>query len=156
MNGHVTLNTDGTFVYVNTNPAADSWQYEACDSSGACVAATVSVTINQQAPTVSCVLPKQVDVVGDAVSIDLSLLFTPPAGQSLSYSATNPPPTLSIIGSLLSGTLTTSGTYTSALNATTVPGGASASENVIFEVLPAGDILLRDGFDAGTTSQPCQ
>ncbi len=156
-NGHVTLNTDGTFVYVNMNPVADSWQYEACDASGACVAATVSVTINQQAPTVSCVLPKQVDVVGDAVSLDLSLLFTPPAGQTLSYSATNPPPTLSIMGSLLSGTLTASGTYTSALNATTtVPGGASASENVIFEVLPAGEILLRDGFDTGTASQPCQ
>ena len=90
------------------------------------------------------------------VSIDLSLLFTPPAGQSLSYGATNAPPALSIVGSLLTGTLTTSGTFTSALNATTVPGGASASENVIFEVLPAGDMLLRDGFDTGTTSPPCQ
>jgi hypothetical protein len=155
-NGQITLNPDGTFIYVNTNPIADAFQYEVCDPMGACVPATVTVTINGNAPSVICVLPKQIDSVGDVINLDLSLLFAPPASQSLSYSATNPPPTLSIMGSLLSGTLTTSGTYTSGLNATTVPGGVSASENVIFEVLPAGDILLRDGFDTGTASQPCQ
>ena len=116
----------------------------------------MSVTINASAPTVSCVLPTQVDKVGDAVTLDLSLLFTPPSGQSLTYSATNPPPPLSIIGSLLTGILSTSGTYTSALNATTVPGGVSASENVTFQVLPAGDILLRNGFDDPSQAQACQ
>jgi VCBS repeat-containing protein len=164
-NGHVTLNPDGTFAYVNDDPAqgVDGFQYEACDPEGACDAATVSVTVNGEAPTVSCVLPRQVDVVGDTVNLDLSLLFTPPPGQSLTYSGTNLPPSLSIVGSLLTGTLQASDVppsppyaYASSLTATTVPGGVSANENVIFQVLPAGEILLRNGFDGPTQSQPCQ
>jgi hypothetical protein len=161
-NGHVTLNTDGTFVYYNDDPApgVDSFQYEACDPDGACDAATVSVTVSGEAPTVSCVLPRQVDVVGDTVNLDLSLLFTPPAGQSLIYSGTNLPPSLSIVGSLLSGTLqagdVAGSPYSSTLQATTSPGGMSASENVVFQVLPTGEILLRNGFDDPSQSQPCQ
>ena len=41
-----------------------------------------------EAPTVSCVLARQVEVVGDTVGLDLSLLFAPPANDTLSYSAT--------------------------------------------------------------------
>lgn len=162
-NGHVTLNLDGTFTYYNDDPApgVDSWQYEACDGEGACSAATVSVTIDPNAPTVTCVLPRQVDVVGDTVNLDLSLLFAPPANESLSYSATNLPPSLSVVGSLLTGTLQASDValspYTSTLMATTVPAGVSAIEDVVFQVLPTGEILLRDGFDGpGALSQPCQ
>jgi hypothetical protein len=151
------VNADGTFTYTNTNPVpgADSFQYEACDSFGACVGAAVSVTIDPSAPTVTCVLPPQVNMVGDAINLDLSLLFAPPPGKSLSYSVINPPPPLSIMGSLLTGILDTSGIYMSTLKATTVPGGVSATENVQFQVLPTGEILLRDGFDIGT-SPPCQ
>jgi hypothetical protein len=162
-NGHVTLNLDGTFTYYNDDPASgvDGWQYEACDSYGACTAAVVSVTIDPNAPTITCVLPRQVDVVGDSVNIDLSLLFAPPANESLSYSAMNVPPSLSIVGSLLTGTLQASDVsfspYASTLSATTVPAGVSASEDVVFQVLTTGEILLRDGFDGpGSSSQPCQ
>jgi uncharacterized repeat protein (TIGR01451 family) len=162
-NGHVTLNLDGTFTYYNDDPALglDSWQYEACDSYGACTAATVFVTIDANAPTITCVLPRQVDVVGDTVNLDLSQLFAPPANESLSYSAMNVPPSLSVVGSLLTGTLQASDVtlspYTSTLRATTVPAGVSATEDVVFEVLPTGEILLRDGFDGpGSLSQPCQ
>ena len=52
------------------------------------------------------------------------------------------------MGSLLTGTLTASDVpptppyaYASTLRATTTPGGASASENVIFQVLPANEIV---------------
>jgi VCBS repeat-containing protein len=162
-NGHVTLNPDGTFSYVNDDPTqgVDSFQYEACDIQGACVAATVSITIDGAAPTVTCVLPKQVDVVGDTVSIDLSRLFAPPPGQTLTYGAANVPPSLAISGSLLTGTLQPGDappappyTYDATLTATA--GGASASENVTFQVLPTGEVLLRDGFDgAQSVQQPC-
>jgi VCBS repeat-containing protein len=161
-NGDITLNTNGTFTYVNTNSnaATDELQYETCDSQGACVAATVSVVMNQNAPTVTCVLPRQVDVVGDTVNLDLSLLFTAPAGQSLTYSADNLPMSLSIVGSLLSGILQASDVpgspYASTLRATTVPGNVSATENVIVQVLPTGEIIFRNSFDDGTASQPCQ
>jgi hypothetical protein len=161
-NGDITLNTDGTFTYVNTNPDAstDELQYEACDTHGACVAATVSVVINQSAPTVTCVLPRQVDVVGDTVNLNLALLFTAPAGQSLIYSADNLPASLSIVGSLLSGILQASDVpgspYASTLRATTVPGNVSATEDVIFQVLPTGEIIFRNSFDDGVASQPCQ
>ena len=160
--GHVTLDPAGTFTYFNDDPNAgpDSWQYEACDPDGACVAATVSVTINAAAPTVTCTLPAQVDSVGDAVSIDLSLLFAPPAGQSLTYSGGNFPPSLSILGSLLTGTLQTSdlpnSPYHSTLKATTAPGGVSASENVTFQVLPTGEILFRNGFEDPSQQSACQ
>jgi hypothetical protein len=156
-NGTVTLHGDGTFIYINTDPApgSDSWQYEACDGSGACVSATVSVVVDASMPTVTCVLPTQINGVGDSVSIDLSSLFSPPSGETLSYSVTSPAPSLSIMGSLLTGTLDTSGNYLSALTATTVPGGASASENVLFEVLPAGEIILRNGFDFPGQSPSC-
>jgi len=163
--GHVTLNTDGTFTYYNDDPAlgVDSWMYEACDSDGACTGATVSVTVDNSAPTVTCTLARQLYVVGDTVSIDLSLLFAPPAGQTLSYSATNVPPSLSVNGSLLSGTLQANDappappyTYGSTLIATTVSSNISASESVTFQILPTGEILLRDGFDGGqTVQQPC-
>ena len=156
------LNSNGTFSYTNTDQTADTdaWQYEVCDPQGACVGAKVSVTINHEAPTITCVLPRQVEVVGDAVNLDLSLLFAAPVGQSLTYSATNLPPSLSIIGSLLSGTLQTSDVpgspYPSVLKATTVPDSVSATEDVIFQVLPTGEILLRNGFDGSNPPQPCQ
>jgi VCBS repeat-containing protein len=162
LNGHVTLNTTGTFVYTNDDvgTGADSFQYEACDDDGACVAATVSVTIDSSAPTVVCVLPRQVDVVGDFVSLDLSALFAAPPGHTLDYSGTNLPASLSIIGSLLTGTLQATDVpgspYASTLKAATAPGGVSASENVVFEVLPVGEILWRDGFDGASSPQPCQ
>jgi len=77
------------------------------------------------APTITCLLPRQVNEVGDTVNLDLSLLFAPPAGQSLSYGGTSLPPSLSIIGSLLTGTLQANDVpgspYTSMLKATTVP-----------------------------------
>ena len=160
-NGHVTLNDDGTFVYVNDFPIDDDFMYEACDDFGACVPAMVSITINQAAPVVSCLLPRQVNEVGDTVSIDLALLFTPPPGQSsLSYSATGLPPSLSVVGSLLSGILQANDVpgspYASTLTATTSAGGASASENVMFQVLPAGEILLRNGFEDAAQHPPCQ
>ncbi len=163
-NGHVTLNADGTFTYYNDDPAlgVDSWEYEACDSDHACTAATVSVTINGNAPTVTCMLPGQVNVVGDTISIDLSLLFAPPSGQTLTYTATNVPPSLSITGSLLSGTLQANDVpalppyvYPSTLTATTLGTSLSASENVTFQVLPTGEILFRSGFDNGVSAQPC-
>jgi uncharacterized repeat protein (TIGR01451 family) len=157
-NGHITINPDGTFVYVNDNaaPGIDSFVYEACDGKNACDAATVTVSIVTGTPTVTCILPNQLDVVGDTVNLDLSLLFAPPAGDTVSYSVTGAPPSLSIIGSLLTGTLDTAGTFVPMLNATAVAGGGTASENVEFRVLPAGEILLRNGFDIGDPNMACQ
>jgi hypothetical protein len=157
-NGHVTLNADGTFVYVNDDPSSgfDSFEYETCDDAHACDGGAVGITIVTGVPTVTCILPSQLNIVGDAVNLDLSLLFAPPASDTLSYVVTNAPPTLSIIGSLLTGTLDTAGTFVPTLKATAVAGGGSASEQVEFRVLPTGDILLRDGFDSGSPPPPCQ
>jgi VCBS repeat-containing protein len=157
------LTVDGGFIYHNNagDPATtDSFVYQACDVHGACAAATVSIAIDTDMPTVVCVVPTQVDVVGDVVNLDLSLLFTAPAGQALTYSAINLPPSLSIVGALLSGTLQASDVpgspYASTLTATTVPGGVSASEDVMFQVLPAGEIVFRNSFDGGSPAQACQ
>lgn len=112
------------------------------------------------APTVTCLLRRQVDVVGDTVSVDLSLLFAPPPGQTLAYGAANAPPSLSVVGALLTGTLHESDvppapyTYAATLSAA-VPGGGSAEQEVVFQVLPTGEILLRNGFEDPTPSVPC-
>jgi hypothetical protein len=117
--------------------------------------ATGVLTVDTGAPTVTCVLPSQVDIVGDFVSIDLASLFMPAPGSTLTYSANNPPLGLSIGGSLLTGTLATAGTFTSTLIATTTgPGGLSASEDVMFVVLPLDELVFRDGF--GDSVPQCQ
>ena len=116
--------------------------------------ATAILTVDSNAPTVTCVLPNEVDIVGDMIDIDLSSLFTPPPGQSLIYGATNPPTGVSLAGSLLTGTLATAGTFTTTLMATTaVPGGTTASEDVVFDVLPLDELVFRDGF--GDPATPC-
>jgi hypothetical protein len=159
--GTVELAADGTFAYAD-DPAdaatTDRFDYEACNTHGVCKKETVTVTVDGDAPSVTCILPAELNEVGDAISLDLSLLFAPPPNQSLTFSGTNLPPSLSIVGALLSGTFNASGTFTSTLTATvSSPGGASASENVVFQVVPDGDILLRDGFDPpGTGELPCQ
>jgi hypothetical protein len=117
-------------------------------NAGTAAGVTATLTIDAGTPTVSCVLPMQVGIVGDAVSIDLSTLFAPPPGQSLTFGASGAlPPSLSLVGSLLSGTLDTAGSYTPTLTAS-VAGGGTATENVTFDILPSGEtIFLRDGFD---------
>lgn len=116
------------------------------------IAANGTLTIDPDAPIVSCVLPTQIDDVGTTVSLDLSKLFAAAPGESLTFSGANLPSSLSIMGSLLTGTLDTAGTVASTLTATNaIPGGAHADETVNFVVLPANETLQRDGFD-GT---PC-
>ena len=118
------------------------------------------VTGGAGAPTVVCVLPPLVESVGDTISIDLSLLFTPPPGQSLSFYGTYLPPSLSIVGTLLTGTFQPGDVpappyaYASTLHAVAVPAGTSASEHVTFTVLPAGERLFNDTF--GGDQGPCQ
>jgi len=67
---------------------------------------------------------------------------------------------LAIIGTLLSGTLQANDAagspYGSTLKATTTGTGLGASENVTFQVLPTGEVLLRNGFDGAASAQPCQ
>jgi hypothetical protein len=94
-----------------------------------------------------------VDIVGDMVDIDLSTLFAPPPGKSLVYDVTNPAPGLTLVGSLLSGTLSTAGTVTTTLKATATPGGMTASEDVRFDVLTLDELVFRDGF--GDPATPC-
>jgi hypothetical protein len=132
--------TTSTIVSGNAEPAAG---------------ATAVLTVDASAPAITCVLPIQVGIVGDMVSIDLASLFMPPPGWSLIYSVSNPPPGLSMAGSLLTGTLAAAGTFTSTLTATsTGPGGLSASEDVIFDVLPLDELVFRDGF--GDPIPQCQ
>jgi hypothetical protein len=160
--GSIQLDPTGRFTYQNdaTDPAAtDAFEYEACNSHGACAKGTVAITINGNAPIVTCILPNQLNEVGDTINLDLSLLFAPPPNQALTFSGTGLPSQLSIMGSLLTGTFGTSGTFTSTFTATvSAPGGASASESVVFQVVPDGDILLRNGFDPPDEGQqqPCQ
>lgn len=116
--------------------------------------ATAVLTVDSNTPSVTCVLPNEVDIVGDMIDIDLSTLFAPPPGKSLVYGVTNPAPGLALVGSLLSGTLSTAGTFTTTFEATATPGGMTASEDVQFDVLALDELVFRDGF--GDLAVPCQ
>ena len=116
--------------------------------------ASAVLTVDSNIPSVTCVLPDELDIVGDMIDIDLSTLFAPPPGKSLIFGVTNPAPGLTLVGSLLSGTLSTAGTVTTTFEATATPGGLTASEDVQFDVLPLDELVFRDGF--GDLAVPCQ
>ena len=164
--GVLTLNVDGTFNYSNTasdSATSDSFMYEACDVHGACAAETVTIDIGSgsgSSPTVTCTLLKQVNVVRDVVSIDMTKLFVSPTGDTLSYSETGLPLSLLVNANtgLLTGTLATTDNvgspYAAKLTATAHPANTSTSENVTFVVLSVADHIFRNGFDK--PPQPCQ
>jgi hypothetical protein len=178
LHGTLELNPDGTFTYTNSvsDPAtSDGFEYEACDTLGACAATTVTINIGSSGssnPSVACLLSTQVYLAANApgadgttntISIDLSKLFTPPSpGITLSYSDTglSPPLLLSLnqASGLLAGTLTSStaaGTYDATLTATAPPPATiPASENVKVEVLSSADHIFRNGYDK--PPQRCQ
>jgi uncharacterized repeat protein (TIGR01451 family) len=151
-NGTVSFVGAGTCT-IDANQGGDSTYAAASE-----VQQPFAVTIGT-APTVLCAPTAQIGVVGDAVSLDLSLLFAPPANDTLTYSATNLPTSLSIAGSLLTGTLQAGdlplSPYMSTLKATAVLGGDSSTEDVTFVVLPVGEILRRDGFDGPNPGPTC-
>jgi hypothetical protein len=161
-NGTSTISSDGTIAYVNTVPAAttDSLEYMACDGFGACLVGTVAISISPALPLVECTLSTQVFEVGDSVLLDLSKLFSAPTGQTLAYGANDLPSALSVDADtgLLTGSLNMADAanvpYLVTLDATTVPSGKTASEAVLFWVLPVGEDILRDGFDSAP--QHCQ
>ena len=115
-------------------------------------------TNTASAPVVVCTLPTQVGTVGDSVNLNLGLLFSAP-GQTMTYSASHVPSSLSLDANtgLLTGVLSASdlggSPYAATLTATT--SGGSASENVTFQVLADGELLLRSGFE-DSASQECQ
>jgi len=173
--GMLILNMNGTFSYSNTSndPAtSDNFTYEACDVHGACAAATVAIDIGTAAgasPVVTCTLSTQVYLAGaigkdgttDAVSIDLSKLFAAPQGNTLMFSTSGLPASLSldVASGLLTGTLTSADAanapYLAQFVATAVPAGTSANEPVVFQVLdPLTDHIFRAGFDI--PPQRCQ
>lgn len=116
--------------------------------------ATAVLTVDSNIPSVTCVLPNQVGTVGDMIDVDLSTLFAPPPGKSLVYGVTNPAPGLMLVGSMVSGTLSSAGMVTTTLEATATPGGMTASEDVRFDVLALDELVFRDGF--GDPITPCQ
>ena len=119
-------------------------------------------------PNITCVLPTQVNLAGtvspdgttDVVGIDLTKLFTPPAGNTLSYSVAGLPPSIAIdqqsgvlIGAFAANDDAGS-PYHATLTATAIPLNTVASETVEFIVLSEADHIFRNGFDG--PSQPCQ
>jgi len=171
--GTLTLDTNGTFTYSNNaadSAAVDSFEYEACDVHGACTSTSVMINIgtaNGSNPAVTCNLAAQVYLAGatspdgttNIVSIDMTKLFAPPAGNSLNFSFSGlptPPLTLDANAGLLGGNWGTgdAGIYSAVLTATAMPANTSASETVKFTVLDPADHIFRNGFDA--PPQHCQ
>ncbi|MEZ5483577.1 MAG: M36 family metallopeptidase [Lysobacteraceae bacterium] len=101
----LTLNPDGTFSYTDGTDANDSFTYTVEDSDGNVSApATVSIVVNH-APTVAAGIADQTNDEGDSVNISLAAAFADSDADSLSFSASNLPADISIVGDALVGTL---------------------------------------------------
>jgi hypothetical protein len=117
-------------------------------------ALTGSETFTVAADTVSITNPGNQDsTVGDAVNLQIHA--TDAGGSTLTYTATGLPPGLSINSSsgLISGTLTTSGTYTVTLTASAETASDSTSLTWVVANICAspGQKLANPGFELGNT-----
>ncbi|QIP12514.1 hypothetical protein G8759_07700 [Spirosoma aureum] len=94
-----------------------------------------SGTDPNQAPTTSGI-PNQTILVGQAYQLNLNNYFSDPDGQSLTYSATGLPAGLSVNGTFISGTPSTTGVSSVQVTALD-PGGLSAQTSFQLTVNPA-------------------
>ncbi|QHV99013.1 putative Ig domain-containing protein [Spirosoma endbachense] len=94
-----------------------------------------SGTDPNQAPTTSGI-PNQIILVGQAYQLNLNNYFSDPDGQALTYSATGLPAGLSVNGSLVSGTPSTTGVSSVQVTALD-PAGLSAQTSFQLTVNPA-------------------
>lgn len=139
----------------------EMFTFRASDGTLASNAAVITIRVGSAAPpTIACFLPDLTFEAGDAVSIDAGDVFAAPAGQGLVYGANGLPASLAIdagtgvVTGVLAGSDVLLSPFLANLTATTVPGGATASDSARIIVLPDGEILLRNGFD-GADAAPC-
>jgi VCBS repeat-containing protein len=153
-NGSVAAGTNGSFTYTPdanycnaTTP--DTFTYTVSDGTATSAPATVSVTV-------ACVNDGPVagtidDTFATATvpfSLDVSDAFTEPKGETLTFSATGLPASLTInpATGVISGTPTVGeiGPYTVTVTATD-PGGASDDAAFTLDVVPVA--IFADGFE---------
>jgi serine protease len=149
---NITLTT-GKFAVQST------WANDYNGGAGGCEVSHSIVSNGGGANTVTVTNPgNQTSTVGTATSLQIQASDSA-TGQTLTYSATGLPSGLSINGSsgLISGTPTTSGTYTTTVTAMDTTG-ASGSTAITWTVNTAGggctakQVLGNPGFETGSAS----
>ncbi|QIP11531.1 hypothetical protein G8759_02235 [Spirosoma aureum] len=90
---------------------------------------------NPSSPPTTSGIPNQTILVGQAYQLQLTNYFSDPDGQSLTFSATGLPAGLSLTGSLISGTPSTSGVSSVQITALD-PGGLPAQTSFQLTVNP--------------------
>jgi len=159
-NGTLLVSANGSFTYTPNAGfiGQDAFTYIATDGALQSNAATATITVTPSFVVVTCQLSPQVySVGGSATSVDLSKLFSAPAGKTLTYSAVGLPApwTLNSGTGLLSIVLSgiTPGSYIGSLMATEA-GGQWASQPATFHVLAANELIHRNGFDLSQNNCP--
>jgi hypothetical protein len=125
------LYTDNPVITLVANQAGNAEARYAYNWFASCQSGTDP---NQQ-PTTSGI-PNQTILVGQAYQLTLTNYFSDPDGQTLTYSATDLPSGLSVSGSLMSGTPSTTGISSVQVTALD-PGGLQASTSFQLTVNPA-------------------
>ena len=130
--GTLVLNADGSYLYTPQPyfSGTDSFTYRLTDADGGTSTATVTLTITavEHAPT-STPPADQSNTIGATVSVSEAAHFNDVDGDALTYTASGLPPGLSIDThtGVITGTLTTLGTYPVTLTATD-PSGLSTTQ----------------------------
>ena len=113
--------------------------------------AGVTVTAANQAPEPAGTIPAQTMTPGQTAEVDVSIFFTDPDGDELSYEAASSDAgvvSATLSGSTLTLTAVAAGTATATVTATD-PGGLSATQSA--EVTVAAGAGFRDDFDSAAS-----
>ena len=135
--GMINFNADGSFDYFPDNGfnGPDSFEYTVTDDDGATTTATATINVGavNDAPVEDTPLGNQSNEDGDLVTVDISVNFSDPDGDTLSFAADNLPPGLSIdaetgvITGVLDSSASAAGPYSVMITVTDGNGGEVVS-----------------------------
>ncbi|WP_430460792.1 putative Ig domain-containing protein [Thalassolituus sp. LLYu03] len=142
----LSINEDSGVISGSTYAPGDyTVAVTASDPYGLSATENLALTVTNEAPTLTDDVPASLSAeVGDSISLDLSTWVTDAEGDDISFAASGLPAGVTLTDDVISGTVSTAGTYTISVTATDAYD-ASVSASVTLTVTEAA------GTDGGST-----